>query len=228
MFDVGGPLDTETVYERLIDEHIVAALSTEGIAVSNDAYADANRWAVDAFAPNAYAAIIWRLSDGDADVARRAYAHVAARAAERHAARGGFELRPGIVELLAELQTRRVPLGLVANQPVDAIERMARAGIARYFTHHDVSGTHGFRKPDVRVFLHASERLGVSAERCIVVGDRIDNDIAPARMLGMRTVLFRTGRHREQQPRSWEEAPDAEVSTVDDLRAALDVLLSGG
>ena len=28
-----------------------------------------------------------------------------------------------------------------------------------------------------------------------MVGDRIDNDIAPAITLGMRTVLFRTGRH---------------------------------
>ena len=35
-----------------------------------------------------------------------------------------------------------------------------------------------------------------------MVGDRIDNDIAPATTLGMRTVLFRTGRHAAQQPRS--------------------------
>ena len=228
LFDVGGPLDTEIISERLIDQHLREALAAEGVAVSDDAYADANRWAIEAFAPNTYAAIAWRLSGGDAAVAQRAYARLATRSAERHAARGGFELRPGIAVLLAALCERGVPLGLVANQPADAIERMDLAGIARYFSHRDVSGTHGFRKPDVRVFLHASEHLGVAPEQCVVVGDRIDNDIAPARTLGMRAVLFRTGRHREQQPRWWDEVPDAEVRTVDELRQALDALLSGG
>ena len=47
-----------------------------------------------------------------------------------------------------------------------------------------------------------------------MVGDRIDNDIAPARVLGIHAVLFRTGRHRAQEPRTWEEIPDAEVHDV--------------
>jgi ribonucleotide monophosphatase NagD (HAD superfamily) len=47
-----------------------------------------------------------------------------------------------------------------------------------------------------------------------MVGDRIDNDIAPACSLGMRTVLSRTGRHIAQQPRCAAEVPDAEVRTA--------------
>ena len=49
----------------------------------------------------------------------------------------------------------------------------------------------------------------------------IDNDIVPANALGMRTILFRTGRHITQQPRSFTELPDAELRTVEELRAAL-------
>ena len=59
-----------------------------------------------------------------------------------------------------------------------------------------------------------------------MVGDRIDNDIAPAKLLGMRTVLFRTGRHIEQQARSHQEVPDAEVLDVVALRVAMENLLS--
>jgi FMN phosphatase YigB (HAD superfamily) len=59
-----------------------------------------------------------------------------------------------------------------------------------------------------------------------MVGDRIDNDIAPARMLGRRTVLFRTGRHIAQQPRCVDEVPDVEVSDVHESREALEGLLS--
>ena len=91
-----------------------------------------------------------------------------------------------------------------------------------------MSGTHGYRKPDVRLFLRCCEDLGVTPEECVMVGDRIDNDVAPARMLGMRTVLFRTGRHASQHPRSADEVPDAEVRDVAGLRTALEGMLGAG
>ncbi|HET7737663.1 MAG TPA: HAD hydrolase-like protein, partial [Tepidiformaceae bacterium] len=56
---------------------------------------------------------------------------------------------------------------------------------------------------------------------CLMVGDRIDNDVAPARALGMRAIRFRTGRHARQEPRSWEEAPDEDVASVGELRDAI-------
>ena len=61
---------------------------------------------------------------------------------------------------------------------------------------------------------------------CIMVGDRIDNDVVPAKLLGMRTVLIRTGRHREQQPRSWDEIPDFEVEDVTGILRAVEMLLN--
>jgi HAD superfamily hydrolase (TIGR01549 family) len=225
LFDVGGPIDTEVIYERLIDRHIREALRVEGIDATDDAFADAERRSVESFAPDAYAAIIWQLCRGDTHIASRAYVVVAARSGERHAARGGFELRPGIEATLARIHARGVALGLAANQPADALARMERAGIARYFTALGVSGSHGLRKPDIRLFVRACDDLGVPPEACAMVGDRIDNDIVPARALGMHSVLFRTGRHRLQQPRSTEEVPVAEVATVAELDGALDALL---
>ena len=61
---------------------------------------------------------------------------------------------------------------------------------------------------------------------CIMVGDRIDNDIAPAKALGMATILLRGGRHRRQRPRSPAEEPDAVVTDVFELEAAIDALLA--
>ena len=60
-----------------------------------------------------------------------------------------------------------------------------------------------------------------------MVGDRIDNDIVPARTLGMRTVLLRSGRHRGQQARLWDEAPDVEVHDIAALEQALLAMISG-
>ena len=228
LFDVGGPLDTEVLHERLIDRAIRAAFAAAGAPVDARRYAAANRHAIASFAPNAYRAIIWRLAGGDRALAERVDAAVRAGAEERQRLRGGVEARPGIADLLAGLQRQGLALGLAANQPASALARLDVAGLSGFFTYREVSGTHGLLKPDVRVFLHACAALDLPPAACIMVGDRIDNDIAPARTLGMRTVLFRTGRHARQQPRSWEEIPDAEAASVAQLDAALAQLLRAG
>jgi FMN phosphatase YigB (HAD superfamily) len=127
---------------------------------------------------------------------------------------------------VAKLAPARLLLGLAANQPSRVVAALDGAGLGELFSHRQVSGHHGYRKPDVRLFLHASEDLGLTPDECIMIGDRIDNDIAPARLLGMRTILFRTGRHRAQQPRTLDEVPHAEVTTVEELQAALESLLT--
>lgn len=42
----------------------------------------------------------------------------------------------------------------------------------------------------------------------------------------MAAILFRTGRHREQQPRTFGELPDATVTSVADLARALDGIIT--
>ncbi len=58
-----------------------------------------------------------------------------------------------------------------------------------------------------------------------MVGDRIDCDMIPARLLGMRTVRLRSGRHASQEARSPDEGPDAEAVDVPGLRTAIFILL---
>lgn len=213
LFDVGGPIDTEVSAEASIDERIKAMVRAVGVEVTEERYAEAARWAVERFAPSTYAAIVWRLCGGD----------------ERLAARVGpisfperpFELREGVAELIEDLHSRNVLLGLAANQPARTLETLDQLAIGRYFQHREMSGHHGFRKPDVRLFLRACDDLGVAPAETIMVGDRIDNDIAPARLLGMYTIVFRTGRHIQQQPRGLDEVPHAEVWDVVRLRGAI-------
>jgi putative hydrolase of the HAD superfamily len=221
IFDVGGPLDIEIQHEAAIDADIRAGLAREGFAVGDALYAAAERRAVETFAPDLYRAVIWELTAGDVEKSRR----LSEWREEQSARRNLFEPRPGVDAVLSALQMRGLKLGLAANQPAAVIERLAAHGLGHYFANQGVSGVYGFRKPDVRLFLRACEDLRVEPQECIMVGDRVDNDVVPAKLLGMRTVLFRTGRHRDQQPRSWDELPDAEVANVDTLLAAIDLLL---
>ena len=63
------------------------------------------------------------------------------------------------------------------------------------------------------------------ADASIFVGDRLDKDIAPARARGMATIQFRSGRYRRQRPRCVAETPDAVVTDVMELEAALSAFI---
>jgi putative hydrolase of the HAD superfamily len=224
LFDIGGPLDLETRHEAAIDADILRGLAREGFDIDEDAWLAANCCAIETFAPSVYHSVIWNLTNGDADAARRIYEWI--QSDERARLRDFFKLRPGIAAVLAELKARGLKLGLAANQPLAALRRLDEAGIGHYFDNQGISGIYGFRKPDVRLFLQALEDIGVEPADCVMIGDRIDNDIIPAKLLGMQTVLVRTGRHLAQQPRSWDEVPDAEVEDAEGILKAIDWLLS--
>lgn len=223
LFDVGGPIDTEIRYEAAIDADIRAALTAHGVAPDDAAWRAAERQAIECFAPNAYQAIIWTLTGGDVAAA----ASVGDAVGERVRRYDFFDLRPGIAELIRGLQARGIKLGLAANQPARKLAQLAAAGLADCFAYRELSGTSGLRKPDPRVFLEAAAALGAAPGDCVMVGDRIDNDVAPARWVGMRTVRLVTGRHAQQRPRTWLEVPEATVDDVAGLARALAAMLEG-
>lgn len=222
IFDVGGPLDLEIAFEAAIDADIREGLRREGFDFTKADWEAANRNAILTCAPSVYRSVIWTLTQGDLDASLRIYTWVE----ERSHGRDLFELRPGIAHVLEALHHRGLILGLAANQPLAILERLARTGVGHYFANEGISGVYGLRKPDVRLFVRVCEDLGVDPTECIMVGDRIDNDIVPAKLLGMRTVLIRTGRHRAQQPRSWDEIPDFEVTDAAGILTALETLLN--
>lgn len=223
LFDIGGPIDMEIAHEAAIDRALKSALAAEGLTVSEDAWRAAGRFAVESHAPNAYQAMAWRLCGEDTAWAAKAWARFRAL---REGAFSPLEARPGMEVVFCTLKDRGMKLGIAANQPVGMQAKLTSAGFDRFFDHCVMSDELGLRKPDPRLFLAVCEALGVEPADSIMVGDRIDNDVAPARALGMKTVRFKTGRHKEQRPRSWLEVPDAEVEDVPALQEALLRLIS--
>ncbi len=136
---------------------------------------------------------------------------------------------PGALEAVEQLAAR-FSLGVVANQAAGSRDRLVRYGFMPFFSDALLSDEVGIEKPDARLFQMILERSGVSPEQIAVVGDRLDNDVAPARALGMRTIRVLQGVFRYQQPRSPDECPDVTVARVADvagvlLRAGVEVRL---
>ncbi len=223
LFDVGGPIDMEVDWEATMDRLIRAEVAAAtGAPVPHDTYAAAWEAAIASHAPNAYQAVLWNLMGEDEARTPLAWGRIAAAARQQ---RGKPQIRPGIAPLLFALQAQGIRLALAANQPAAMLGALAEEGLLHLFAVHGLSGVMDLRKPDPRFFLQITEALGRPPEDCVMVGDRIDNDIAPARALGLGTILFRTGRHAAQRPRTWQEAPDAEVTDMRGLQAALASLL---
>jgi HAD superfamily hydrolase (TIGR01549 family) len=126
------------------------------------------------------------------------------------------DVRPALEALAAEYR-----LGVLANQERWIRDTMARDGIDRFFDVWAVSGELGVEKPDPGIFEHALNEAGVPAERCAMVGDRLDNDILAAKRHGMRGVWMLRG---EAPPAPTEDQlarVDAAVRALDELPAAL-------
>src|SRR6185436_1491473 len=120
---------------------IRAALASEGYAIDDAAYAEAEDWAVKHVAPSCYRAGIWRLTSGNAAASLRVYDSMEASAAKREL----FELREGVGEVLEALKQRGLKLGLAANQPVGVLQMLDAHGIGKYFENPGVSGVYGYR-----------------------------------------------------------------------------------
>jgi putative hydrolase of the HAD superfamily len=197
LFDIGGAIDLEFAWEMALDGAIASACGLEGIRVDHTMVEEASEQAVAAFAPDVTRHMIETLCGSEPATVVR----VARRVEAMTGALDAFQLRPGVEDLLDRLQKRG--LLLAVNEP--RWERLERAGIARFFTRD----------------------LDVPPEHCILVGDRLDADIAPAKARGMATIQFRSGRWRKQRPRSAAETPDMVVTDVGELEAAIAALVRG-
>jgi HAD superfamily hydrolase (TIGR01549 family) len=96
-------------------------------------------------------------------------------------------------ETLMALKSMKYKLGIIANQPLGSEERLDKYGLGGLFDAVFPSAEVGINKPDTKLYLHALECVGCDANRSVMVGDRLDNDIAPAAEVGMRTVRVLRG-----------------------------------
>jgi putative hydrolase of the HAD superfamily len=99
-------------------------------------------------------------------------------------------LYPHVREVLDVLR-ERYPLAVVTDaQSAHTRGELHKVGLLDYFDPIVISGDHGYRKPDRRLFQLALDEIGVAAENAVYVGNDMHRDIFGAREAGMTTVLF--------------------------------------
>ena len=112
-------------------------------------------------------------------------------------------------------------LGVIANQAGGVRDRLRGHGWASLFSVCVSSAEEGVSKPDPAIFRLALARAGCRADEAVMVGDRIDNDIAPAKAVGMSSVRVRQGLARKQAARRAAETPDVTIRRLRELPRVL-------
>jgi putative hydrolase of the HAD superfamily len=118
---------------------------------------------------------------------------------------------PQLQAVLSTLRSQGFRLGMITNgRAVHQQATIQALAIEPFFDAILISEAEGLRKPDVRIFNRALNRLGVLPQESVFIGDHPHVDIAGARNAGMWSIWKRDV--------YWAESCEADTS-IDDLLA---------
>jgi putative hydrolase of the HAD superfamily len=113
---------------------------------------------------------------------------------------------------------------VLANQPGATRAALARDGIAPYVDVWVVSEEVGLAKPDPRIFVHAIRVAGCAPAEAAFVGNRLDNDVRPAKAAGLATVWLLRGEAPSEPSAEQLAETDAAIRSLHELPEALERL----
>lgn len=116
-----------------------------------------------------------------------------------------------------EFLSQKYKIGIIANQLPGAEERLKNFGISDYISLVIASAEEKYAKPDLRIFRLALLRASCTPQNAAMVGDRLDNDIAPAKYIGMKTIRVKQGFAGYTEPQNYMQTADFTVDTLHDV-----------
>jgi HAD superfamily hydrolase (TIGR01509 family) len=133
---------------------------------------------------------------------------------------GAADLYPDAIECLRTARDNGLVVGIAGNQPAGVEAQLAAAGLEVDFIAS--SAGWGVSKPSAAFFGRVVEETGVRPDEILYVGDRLDNDVLPARAAGMRTAFVRRGPWGHLHARRPECAlADLRLESLEDLTRAM-------
>lgn len=214
LLDGGGVILDETRHEAAIGQLLIDLIGEQLPEYAERELQSDIDEAVHRFCPKVYSYILWK---------RMADERICLQYRDRFLLewrRPPLQLMPGIETQLAELagEFRLLLAGQYGKEIVDVLEDH---GLLKYFAGKLTQDDYAITKPDPRYFEQILSRHRMTPDESVMVGDRIDNDVIPAKMIGMKTIRVRLGMHARQEPRLPDERPDVEIHSVRELAAAV-------
>ena len=203
-FDLGNTLMTEEAATEAHIQQLVDSFERCGRRCSVEDVRSALQQASREFAPRLITRVIEKLANDP-----KRHKLILAESRYPKELEAAYE---GVVQSLRALSSR-YRIGVIANQPLGTVERLTRWGLMPFISLCLSSAEEGVEKPNRAIFELALSRAGCTAAHAVMIGDRLDNDIRPAKLLGWRTMRVTQGFARFQSPRDgWDEADHTVVN----------------
>jgi len=129
-----------------------------------------------------------------------------------------------ILDALQELKLAGYRLGLISNASTGEVLAWQHSRLATLFDLPVFSCDCGMKKPDVSIYLHTLEGLGVDASECAYVGDGGSQEFYGAHTAGMHTILTKQFLKPERCKRVMREQSGSIRAEIDHISQLLSQL----
>jgi len=138
-----------------------------------------------------------------------------------------FKVLDGVAEVLQKLKSG-YKLAIVSNTfswgDREVSGALSRKDLTRFFDAIVTSVDAGSRKPDDGIYRKALDLLECDPDQAIMVGDRVDTDIAGANMIGITSVLCRWNDRYPIGVNDENFLPDYVIGSMKELPVLIDWL----
>lgn len=218
-FDIGSTLINEGVFNKYLFGYVYDTIENSNTKITHEDFDETLKKIIAErrFGERAYIGIVEGLVKhftSNKKVLSQVLERYNRYAAKRYIEK--MEPYPDSLRTVIELK-KIYKLGIIANQPAKTKQKITSFSLAEHFDVIVLSGEVSLRKPDPRIFQLALKMAKCSAKDATMIGDRLDADIGPSKLLGFRTIRIKHGIMVNQNPLNNFEVPDQEVNTLIDL-----------
>lgn len=111
-----------------------------------------------------------------------------------------LKLEPESFSILLYLKSKNYKVGLITNgKKLKQWEKLVRLGVYPFFDVVVTSEEAGVEKPDPEIFKIAMDKLGVTSDTSLMIGNKFDVDIMGAYNAGMQSMIINSDITDDQQ-----------------------------
>lgn len=95
-----------------------------------------------------------------------------------------------IKQLIKDLKKLELEQVVISNWPPSLSKMLQAHGLSDYFDYILSSGILGIKKPNLKIFEFALDKMNLDASEVIMIGNSYDFDINPAKSINIKTIKF--------------------------------------
>lgn len=115
-----------------------------------------------------------------------------------HLAPDSYRLFPDVIPSLEILRRRGLIVGVLSNFDASLLSKLRHLKLTALLDYVFFSTAIRAAKPDPRAFLYVCEKVGLTANELLYIGDEIEFDYQPCQLLGIHSLLI--DRHDTSPP----------------------------